>query len=131
MVDKEKVLKLAEAESGKFAEKRSAFMLKSESLEGKVAALIAELAFAEDEPKDTKDLKTRPELVARFQLVVDDARAVSEGSFDNTLNQIRVLNPGVELNTSVMGVNYYVADRKILVPDYLREVIDQLAGDSA
>ena len=110
LVDKDKVLKLAKAESGKLSEECSAFMLKSESLEGKVKALTAELAPAEDEPEDTKDLKTRAKLLARFQLAVDDAQAASQGSFDNAVNQICVLNPGVELNTSGMGVNYYVAD---------------------
>ena len=70
--------------------------------------------------KDTKDLKTRVELVACFQLAVDDARAASKGIFYNTMNQIHVLNPCVEHNTSGMGVNYYVADGQILVPDYLR-----------
>ena len=50
-------------------------MLKSESLEGKVAALTAELTPTEDEPEDTKYLKTRAKLVACFQLAVDDAQA--------------------------------------------------------
>ena len=56
---------------------------------------------------------------------MDDAQAAVEGSFENALNQIRMLNPGVELNTSGMGVNYYVADGQILVPDYLRDIIAQ------
>ena len=34
---------------------------------------------------------------------------------------MHVLNPSVELNTSGMGVNYYVAGSQILVPDYLKE----------
>ena len=42
-----------------------------------------------------------------------------------------MLNPDVELNTSGVGVNYYVADGQILVPDYLRDIINQPAGDPA
>ena len=66
LIDTDKVLKLAETESGKLAEEHIVFMLKSESLKGNVATLTAELAPAEDEREDTKDLKTRAELVARF-----------------------------------------------------------------
>ena len=90
--------------------------------------LTAEAAAVEDEPEDIKDLKTRAELVARFQLAMDDAQATSEGSFENTVKQIHVLNPEVELNTSGMGVNYYVAAGKILVPDKLKEFIAQPVG---
>ena len=77
----------------------------------------------EDEPEDTKDLKTQAELVARFQLAVDDAQASSKGSFENAVKQMQVLNPRVELNTSVMGVNYYVVASNILISDYLKEFI--------
>ena len=34
-------------------------MIERESLEGKVAVLTTEIVPAEDEPEDTKDLKTR------------------------------------------------------------------------
>ena len=96
-----------------------------------MAALTVELAPAEDEPEDTKDLKTRAELLTCFQLAVDDAQAASEGSFDNMVNQICMLYPGIELNTSGMGVNYYVADGHIMVPDYLRDIVHLLAGGPA
>ena len=131
LVEKDKALKLVEAESGKLSEERNTLMLGRESLERKVAALTAEIAPAEDKSEDTKDLKTWAKLVACFQLALDDAQAASEGSFDNTMNQMRVLNPGVELNTLGMGVNCYVADGHILVLNYLRDIIDQLAGDPA
>ena len=62
---------------------------------------------------------------------MDDAQAASEGSFDNVVNQIHVLNLGVELNTLGMGINYYVTEGHTLVPDYLRDAIDQLNGDLA
>ena len=60
---------------------------------------------------------------------MDDAHATSEGSFENTVKQMHVLNPRVELNTSGVGVNYYVAAGKILVPDYLKEFLAQPAGE--
>ena len=75
------------------------------------AALTAKIVPIEDEPDDTKDLKTQAELVAHFKLAVDDSQATSVGSFDNTVNHLCVLNPSIELNTSGIGVNYYVADR--------------------
>ena len=99
--------------------------------EGEVAALTTKITLAEDDPEDTKELKTQAESVARFQLVVDDAQAAFEGSFENAVNQIRVLNPGVELNTSGMRVNFYVVGSQILVPDYLRDIVSQSTGDPA
>ena len=62
---------------------------------------------------------------------MDEPETASEGSFNNTVNQMRALNLGVKLNTSGMGVNYYVANGQILVPDYLRDIFNQLAGDPA
>ena len=59
---------------------------------------------------------------------MDDAQSASEGSIKNVVNQMCVLNPGVELNTSGMGVNYYVDAYKILVPDYLKEFVAQPTG---
>ena len=47
------------------------------------------------------------------------------------MKQIDTLNPGIKLNTLGMGVNYYVAAGKILVPDYLKEFVAQLTGGSA
>ena len=90
--------------------------------------LTVEAAPAEEEPEDTKGLKTRAELVAHFKLEMDDAQAASKGSFENALKQLRVLNLWVELNTSGMGVNYYVATGKILVPDYLKELAAHPVG---
>ena len=43
------------------------------------------------------------------------------------MKQLHVLNPGVELNTSGMGVNYYVAVGKILVSYYLKDLVAQPA----
>ena len=131
LVEKGKALKLSEEESGKLSEERRVLLAERESLQGKVVALIAELVPAKDELDDTKDLKTLAELADHFQLAVDDAQATSEGSFDNVVSQMNVLNPGVELNTSVIGVNYYVADGQILVPDYLRDIVDQTTRDPA
>ena len=59
---------------------------------------------------------------------MDDAKATSEGSFENTVKQLRMLNPVVKLKTSSMGVNYYVAASKILVPNYLEELVAQPVG---
>ena len=106
-------------------------MLEKKDLEKKVVALTTEVTPAEDEPEDTKYLKTRAELVAHFQLAVDDAQAASEESFENTVKQMHVLNPGVELNISGKGVNYYVVVDKILVPDYLKEFVAQAVGGPA
>ena len=86
-----------------------------------------EVAHAEDEPEDMKNLNIQADLVARFQLAMNDAQAASKGSFENMLKQLRVLNPGVKFNTSEMRVNYYVVVRKILVSDYLEELAAQPA----
>ena len=58
-----------------------------------MAALTVEIMPTKDESEDTKDLKIRAELVAHFQLAVDDSQAASEGSFENFVNHMRVLNP--------------------------------------
>ena len=100
-------------------------MLEKKDLEEKVASLTVEITPSEDELEDTKDLKTQAKLVAHFQLVMDDAQAAFEGRFKNAVKQMHVLNPGVELNTSGMGVNYYMVVGKILVPNYLKEFVAQ------
>ena len=112
-IEEEKAQKLSEEESGSVFEKRRILLLEKKDLEEKVAILTAEVTPAEDESEDTKDLKTQAKLVAHFQLAVDNTQASSEGSFENMVKQIHVLNPGVELNTSGVGVNYYVAVGKI------------------
>ena len=56
--------------------------------------------------------------------------AITEGSFDNTVKHLRVLNPTVELNVTGMGLHYYVADGQIVIPEYLRGVGDVPVGDS-
>ena len=59
---------------------------------------------------------------------MDDAQAAFEGIFENMVKQMHVLNTGVELNTSGMGVNYYMAAGKIQVPNYLKEFVAQPTG---
>ena len=85
-VEKDKALKLSEEESGKLSEECRVLLLERDGLEGKVVALNVKIALVKDELEDTKDLKTRAKLVARFQLVVDDAQDTFEGSIDNVVN---------------------------------------------
>ncbi|CAI8614966.1 unnamed protein product [Vicia faba] len=127
--DEEKARKLVEEDLGKLSEERSVWLLEKKALENRVVILTVEVTLVEDIPEDKKDLKTQAELVARFQLPMDDAQAASKGRFENALKQLRVLNHGVELNASGMGVNYYVASRKILVPDYLEELAPSPRGN--
>ena len=119
----ERAWKLFEEESGRLSEECRVLLLEKKDLEEKVVVLTAKVTPAEDEPEDTQDLKTWAELVACFQLTVDNAQATSERSFENAVKHIHALNPMVELNTSSMGVNYYVDAGKILVPEYLKEFI--------
>ena len=93
--------------------------------------MTTEAAPAEDELKEAQGLKTRVELVALLQLVMDDAMATAEGSFDNMVKQLRVLNSEVELNTTGMWLHYYVVDRKIMVPEFLKNVVDVPVGESS
>ncbi|CAI8617503.1 unnamed protein product [Vicia faba] len=125
VLEEEKAQRLSKKESGRVSEEHRILLLEKKALEEKVEILTVEVTPVEDKSADTKYLKTRAELVACFQLAVDDAQASSKGSFENTVKQMQVLNPGVELNVSGMRVNYYVAGGKILVLDYLREFVAQ------
>ena len=73
LVEKDKSLKLSEEELGRLSKERRVLLLERKDLEGKVEALNAEILPIKDELEYTNDLKTQAELVARFQLVVDDA----------------------------------------------------------
>ena len=69
----EKARKLAEEDLGKLTEERRVWLLEKKALEERVAILTAEVAPTKEEMEDTKDFKTQAELVAPFQLAMDDA----------------------------------------------------------
>ena len=64
--NEEKAQKLAEEDMGRIYEEHKSWLLEKKALDEKAVVLTAEAEPSEDEPDDTKDLKTRAELVAHF-----------------------------------------------------------------
>ncbi|MCI95126.1 hypothetical protein A2U01_0116424, partial [Trifolium medium] len=53
----------------------------------------------EDEPEAAHGLSTRAELVERIRVLGQDVLDGVKFGFDNAVDQLKVLNPRVELNT--------------------------------
>lgn len=65
----------------------------------KEAALRRSLAHAEDETDEEKTLQTREDLINYIPVLGDDCFATSQDTYDSTIAQMKLKNPGVELVT--------------------------------
>jgi cell division protein FtsB len=91
-------------------------------LEEEIRLLKAAMAPAEDETENTRELSTRAEFVARVRKLGDSVLAGVKHGWHNALAQIKVVNPGVELNFEGMGVFREVVDGKIILPGRYKDV---------
>ena len=66
-----------------------------DALNEAIVQMKASLAPSEDEPDDVKLLKTRKELVDRIIQSDEDCLAATEVAFNNAIDQLRLVNPGV------------------------------------
>ena len=60
-------------------------------------------AVGEDETDDEKSMKTRGDLIEKLCLLQQDTLVAVDFGFNNAVDQIRALNPNVELVTEGMG----------------------------
>ncbi|MCI90648.1 hypothetical protein A2U01_0111942, partial [Trifolium medium] len=58
----------------------------------------------EDEPEATHGLSIRAELVERIRVLGQDILDGVKFGFDNVVDQLKVLNPRVELNTEGLSM---------------------------
>ncbi|MCI36998.1 hypothetical protein A2U01_0058222, partial [Trifolium medium] len=62
-------------------------------------ALQLSMTSVEDEPEAAHGLTTRSELVEKIRVLRQDVLDVVKCGFDNAVDQLKVLNPRLELNT--------------------------------
>jgi predicted nuclease with TOPRIM domain len=110
-------------EVAKFEEERK-------KLEEEIWTLKSALAHAEDETENTRELATRADFVARIRKLGDSVLAGMKHSWQNALAQVKVANPGVELNFEGMGVFREVVNGQIVLPEKYKEAeAADLEGD--
>jgi hypothetical protein len=110
-------------EVAKFEEERKKY-------EEEIKALKSALAPAEDETENTRELVSRADFVARIRKLGDSVLAGMKHSWQNALAQVKVANPGVELNFDGMGVFREVVNGQIILPEKYREAeAAELEGD--
>ncbi|PNX61717.1 hypothetical protein L195_g052600, partial [Trifolium pratense] len=81
-----------------------------------IERLNAAMAPGEDEHKAAEGLTTRADLVKVIAQLSHDFVEGTEYAFENAVQQIKCLNPEVELVTRGMHVNGQVKDGQIVVP---------------
>ena len=72
-------------------------------LKTKIVELEGSSAIGEDETDDEKSMKTWGYLIEKLRLLQQDILVAVDFGFDNAVDQIRALNPNVELVTEGMG----------------------------
>jgi cell division protein FtsB len=102
-------------ELAKFSEERKRFV-------EEISRLKLAMAPAEDETDNTRDLSTRAQFVARVRKLGDSVLAGMKHGWQNSISQIKVVNPGVELSLEGMGVFREVVEGRIILPERYKEV---------
>ncbi|MCI42982.1 hypothetical protein A2U01_0064219, partial [Trifolium medium] len=69
------------------------------TLQEELGALQLSMTPVEDEPEAARGLTTRVELIDRIRVLGQDVLDDVKFGFDNAVNQLKVLNPTIELNT--------------------------------
>ncbi|MCI37235.1 hypothetical protein A2U01_0058459, partial [Trifolium medium] len=68
-------------------------------LHEELGALQLSMTSVEDEPETARGLSTRAELIEKIRVLGQDVLDGVKFGFDNAVDQLKVLNPTVELNT--------------------------------
>lgn len=104
-------------------------LLKKKNVKDRVDALEAEVASTEDEIEEVKSLKTCIDLVDHIRQLEEDCLAFSEESFNETVAQLRIVNPGVEFTTTRISLLHNVEEGRIIVLDLLKIGGEDACGD--
>ncbi|MCI77761.1 hypothetical protein A2U01_0099031, partial [Trifolium medium] len=70
----------------------------------------------EDEPEAAHGLTTRAELVEKIRVLGHDVLDGVKFGFDNVVDQLKALNPTVELNTEGLSMLKRVENGQIIIP---------------
>ncbi|MCI14988.1 hypothetical protein A2U01_0036123, partial [Trifolium medium] len=73
-------------------------------LQDELGALQLSMTPVEDEPEVARGLSTRAELIKRIWMLGQDVLDGVKFGFDNAVDQLKVLNPTVELNTEGLSM---------------------------
>ncbi|MCI54855.1 hypothetical protein A2U01_0076105, partial [Trifolium medium] len=79
----------------------------------------------EDEPEAAHGLTTRAELVEKIRLLGQDVLDGVKFGFDNAVNQLKVLNPTVELNTDGISMLKRVENGHLIIPPEYAEMEEE------
>ncbi|MCI53310.1 hypothetical protein A2U01_0074556, partial [Trifolium medium] len=73
-------------------------------LQEELGALQLSMTPVEDEPETARGLSTRAELIEKIQALGQDVLDGVKFGFDNAVDQLKVLNPTIELNTEGLSM---------------------------
>jgi hypothetical protein len=105
------------------------FEEEKKKLEEEINMLKSAMVPAEDETENTRGLSTRADFVARVRKLGDSVLAGVKHGWQNALAQVKVANPGVELNFEGMGVFREVVGGQIILPDKYKKMEAAELGD--
>lgn len=94
--------------------------LGKKTLEDLVTALRASSSPVEDELEELRELVTRAELIAKYQVDMNDDMASVELGFENVVAQLKILNSEVNLRTKGSRFIYSVKDERVVIPKFLK-----------
>ena len=109
----EKKSDLASRYSDELREARAQFAAEKKALED---ALHDTSMTGEDETEDTTEL-ARPALVYRIEELERNLVGAARHGFDNAVDQLKVVNPGVEFRTDIIHFLKYVRNEEIFAQD--------------
>jgi hypothetical protein len=112
---------LTAKENRELKEQIAKFEEEGKRSEEEIKRLQLALAPAEDETENTRELATRADLVARIRKLGDSVLTGMKHSWQNALAQVKVANPGIELNFDGMGVFREVVNGEIVLPEKYRD----------
>ncbi|MCI13161.1 hypothetical protein A2U01_0034277 [Trifolium medium] len=74
------------------------------------------------EHEAAKGLATRADLVDKIKILAQDVLEGSKYSFENVVAQLKVVNPGVELNTEGIRMLRRVENSQIIIPEVYKDM---------
>ncbi|XP_058741879.1 uncharacterized protein LOC131614286 [Vicia villosa] len=95
----------------------------------KEASLRQSQAPAEDDTEEERALLTRADLIQYIRVLGGDCVAAAEDTYNSTVAQLKLKNPGVELVTEGTGPYHRVEGDQIVSPNFGEEPMTQEAED--
>ncbi|MCI01752.1 hypothetical protein A2U01_0022780, partial [Trifolium medium] len=83
----------------------------------------------EDEPEAARGLSTRAELIEKIWVLGQDVLDGVKFGFDNAVDQLKVLNPRLELNTELLSMLKRVENGQLVIPPEYVEMEEEDEDD--